>query len=769
MYYLFLPVAIAASAVLFLILLLLKKFNIVRFSVGIKSAVCGFVLTTAVSLAFFTFFNIMLGMIGVKTTVPSAFIAAVLSLGANLAFADKFGVEFSNSGVGSSVKTAAKSALIIVLLECTLFNISSFSSMNNKPLSLDLTSAYDINDMSVLESGLTVNQSNNAEFTLKIPPVDINSVSVRLSDNDGEPKMAEVSFLFKDANISSAFVDSSSAWVKVNGKDEIVKLKADKISELKVKISGADEAIIDDITLDPIRPFSVSIFRVLALMFILTAAIFIKKCRLHDIKINKKSIGQFAVAMIAMCCCLAVCITLFAANADSAFEDYDISVSPLSKAPYHQLFDAFQKGQLNLDVPVDERLIEAGDKAYDTSYLMNNAVSFEWDRAYYNGKYYVYFGVAPEFLLYYPTYLLTHKLPSNQTAVSFFAMLCVIFSFMLIFKIANTVAKRPNYLITLLCAVAFSLSSGILLLCTFGDFYSIPILCGIAFLLLLTYFTIGAYSNPRWYFCLACGVCASIVAASRPTLIIMCLSLAPFYIGILTDKKHNAKNKLLCVLAFAIPVMITAAGLMAYNYIRFDSVFEFGAKYQLTVSDISYNTVSFSMLMPAIYYYFFEPVGVSGTFPQIAPRLYNIGNVGRYFYNCASFGLFNFPIMWSAVLYPSVVKKTRLDKKLKAFVGATIGLSVVIAFLDFSLAGVNLRYLADIAPMFCVAAAVLLIVCEERMRNRGYGHKLCYFAIVLLLLSSIIIGFFLLLSTEPCSVRKSCPELFDLIYSAFKM
>ena len=46
---------------------------------------------------------------------------------------------------------------------------------------------------------------------------------------------------------------------------------------------------------------------------------------------------------------------------------------------------------------------------YDTSYLLANAIPYLADYAYYEGKYYVYFGIVPELLFYLPCLALTGR------------------------------------------------------------------------------------------------------------------------------------------------------------------------------------------------------------------------------------------------------------------------------------------------------------------------------------------------------------------------
>ena len=68
---------------------------------------------------------------------------------------------------------------------------------------------------------------------------------------------------------------------------------------------------------------------------------------------------------------------------------------------YEQQFDAFLKGQLYLDIPVDTNLLSL-ENPYDKTERAATGVLYAWDHAFYHGKYYSYYGTAPILVFYYP-------------------------------------------------------------------------------------------------------------------------------------------------------------------------------------------------------------------------------------------------------------------------------------------------------------------------------------------------------------------------------
>ncbi len=65
---------------------------------------------------------------------------------------------------------------------------------------------------------------------------------------------------------------------------------------------------------------------------------------------------------------------------------------------YYSLIDAIKEAHLYLDFEPSSALKNM-DNPYDFRERYAQNVAFKWDHAYYDGKYYVYFGAAPAILL----------------------------------------------------------------------------------------------------------------------------------------------------------------------------------------------------------------------------------------------------------------------------------------------------------------------------------------------------------------------------------
>ena len=110
--------------------------------------------------------------------------------------------------------------------------------------------------------------------------------------------------------------------------------------------------------------------------------------------------------------------------ADTAPVAYPLEGPVENCNPYVQQFDALKKGQAHLDIEPDPKLAKL-DNPYDPG--QRSKVSYLWDRAYYDGKYYSNFGIAPVLTVYMPWYLLTGELPGTGSVMTVFLFLAAIF------------------------------------------------------------------------------------------------------------------------------------------------------------------------------------------------------------------------------------------------------------------------------------------------------------------------------------------------------
>ena len=114
---------------------------------------------------------------------------------------------------------------------------------------------------------------------------------------------------------------------------------------------------------------------------------------------------------------------------------------PQHRNQYELLADSILDGHIYIDYDVDEKLLNMKNP-YDTKKREELNVSYHWDHAFYKGKYYVYFGVAPVFLTFIPYKIITGHSLTTYHATQLYIALFIIGLFVLFYDFSNLYIKR---------------------------------------------------------------------------------------------------------------------------------------------------------------------------------------------------------------------------------------------------------------------------------------------------------------------------------------
>lgn len=451
--------------------------------------------------------------------------------------------------------------------------------------------------------------------------------------------------------------------------------------------------------------------------------------------------------------------------------------------PYLQQFDAMMKGQLHLDYPPSAELL-ALDNPYD--YSARQGIYFLRDRALYGGQYYSYFGIGPILAVYAPYYFLTGSLPAYDTVSIIFSVLTALFMSMAIIKFAAMYTKKlplPILWITTLCAV---FASQIFLIMR-GNvrFYYIASMSGMAFLAAFLWLflcgisgsmRIAPGSQRQWkksVFYLLAGICYGLCFLSRYNMALVAafFILPALWFTILTERKNGKsrlrrfKSILPELICLGLPVILAVGGQLILNYLRFDSLFEFGTTYQLTVSDISQNRLRLGDLPHAIYHYFRQPLKKTAAFPFVTLGYQPLDSYGHFVYSDTNMGLLVIPMLWVLFATPVIWLKKQPGWGGKLTLSAALVGMAAVAFFNFCLGGVVFRYVCDLTLTGSFAsAAVILTLCDRNKNSRL--RFLGDWAVIGLMLFSILICLLLCFTVSP-NLSPYCPQLFITLKQLF--
>lgn len=474
--------------------------------------------------------------------------------------------------------------------------------------------------------------------------------------------------------------------------------------------------------------------------------------------------NQILVWLALLLCLVSIGLGIAAAGENPKIP-YPLQQAPETYGCYVQQFDAFRKGQLNLDLKVDPKL-KAMKNPYDHSARAAENVSFSWDRSYYQGKYYSYFGVVPVFAVYYPYYALFHALPTDSQAGMILALWTIPFLLLLLRELALRYCKRINLLLLLLGMTAAVFSSMLFILQISADFYYIAYLSEMLFLCVFLFLIFRAARTrrpgTRALLLFLSGAAYVFAVGSRPVAALSIVLAAPVLLKELLHGEGRFRRRLLRLCAFAVPVLCGALALMEYNFLRFGSPFEFGTTYQLTIDNMSYNRFSILNLIPAVYHYFFQ-------FPNLDPKFPFLHVVDKQFIYYSSYklhivmlGMMSFPSLWWIFgMRRAPVYRERNDARL--FFWTILLLSLGIAVLNYSVSGTDIRYVTDFSLLLSALSFLIILDSNRRYAGSGRAKETCSFPYALScasLILTILVGTAVIFSNERNTIYYSSPAFY---------
>ncbi len=562
-------------------------------------------------------------------------------------------------------------------------------------------------------------------------PVNSVSFSVKKADEAAEETLLPVNFYIADENNTTVAALARSERIAAGSEERRATVYISSYGDASyIDITFADlseELIVTDIVVNPTYKFSFDMLR-FALIFTLLVFVYVMKTGGTGKRIRAEmTFRQAAVISAAICSAAAVTVWIFGLSGETGnYIIYPLERGVESYSPYIQQFDAFMKGQLHLDVQPSAELL-ALENPYSPG--ERNGISYLFDRAFYDGKYYSYFGIAPIITVYLPFYLLTGGLPTDSTVMGIFSLVTAVLLPLAVIEWSKLRGKNLPW-ISAVCGIGAYFASMILLIQRGrAPFYYIASIAGMAFVSAFLFFAVKALQSKRRFvktiLMVLAGVSFGLGFLSRINSVLpVSFAIAVFIIiyAVQSFKEKKIKAFIGEMAALGLPVAAALAFSLCYNYARFGNPLQFGTDYQLTVANASSYELYPGGIIPAIFHYFIQPFEISDQFPYIQLDFLRLGDYGRSLYIDSSFGIFAVPFMLSLFLSPVLFKSDKVSKNGKILLSVSLISMAVTAFADLCLGGVIFRYTSDILLFAAfVSAAVLLEFCSLMQEKYGNG------------------------------------------------
>ncbi|MGI6264842.1 MAG: hypothetical protein ACOYJY_05185 [Acutalibacteraceae bacterium] len=561
---------------------------------------------------------------------------------------------------------------------------------------------------------------------------DINSevgyvhLNIAVKDSHGQPRPTELTVYLRDQGNAEYYRAGTASYTQEHPKGSYFRINAyGAVKDIKVQFDTGSGGTytLESADINGSVPLFVSPARVLVL-FLLFALLY--ALRPSSVIYGNAFWDRFRAARRG-CVALLLAINVVLLGCFAGLNDAFVHPVWEHHQQYAKLARALADGKTYIETPEQEQrelvylaeLDDPYDRAARKALFDEKHAAVPWDAAYYNGHLYVYFGVVPVVVAYLPYYLATgNDLPTFSLAVVTFAMILAgAFVFMRAF-VKRYFPDTPFALYVMLslllgngtCAAEYTLVA---------SFYIIPITFATAF----TLWALGLWLSAarRWdggqqgvVPRVAIGsVFAALVAGCRPQFLVFSLLALPIFWGA-AKREWRQKNILVKAAAFAAPYVVVAGCLMYYNAIRFGSVFDFGANYNLTTNNMPLRGWKWSRLPDGFFEYLFRLPNIDLQFPFIHAASTGSPYVGMTIREPMFGGVLITHVFLWMLLFTRRARGVLRQKRLWGFVGICALAAVAVIAADTEIAGILWRYTGDFLPLLYLAAIAVFLSLYHR-------------------------------------------------------
>ena len=406
---------------------------------------------------------------------------------------------------GTLLRVARAVALLVLvaaLLEVFVFNFNYFASAGYRTINLenrlDMESEDGTYALTSIDHVLEFSHLNTEIHNIKVdfaPDQPAQNVTLKIQFTDA----AHLTYFDStEYTVGVPPVDVST----MGERTQYINLQtAGLVENLRIEVVGDEVSypiLLDGIYLNAHRPFEFSLLRFgTAVGILLLGYAFRPGSAIYRIRIvenpRKSKVGIIFAVTVEVA--LLTSFLLFGSNlvgvATSSYNygSWDgtslvntFEVGGDNAQQYAELARAMAEGRLYLEEEPPAWLQEMNDpydKGARDELQKETGEKYLFDVAYYEGRYYVYFGVVPVLLFYLPFYLLTGANFPTAIGVLVMAIAFVLGATALLDRFARYHFRSVSLGVYLLLQIPTVACSGILYLAKFPTFYSLPIMCGV--------------------------------------------------------------------------------------------------------------------------------------------------------------------------------------------------------------------------------------------------------------------------------------------------
>jgi len=560
-------------------------------------------------------------------------------------------------------------------------------------------------------------------------PIDSVRFTVRTTDSAQRESFAVVGYYVADENSTKSAALARREKIAVGSDEREITAYFNSYgnaSYLDITFEDFKTGLtVTDLVINPSYEIGFNLLRFTFIFAFFVLIYLMKQKGVIENLLNGLNFNGAAVISLTVCISFSVLMVyLSASGGEKLYLPYPLENGVESYHPYIQQFDAFIKGQLHLDVTPSQELL-ALDNPYNPG--ERAGVSFLFDRAFFEGKYYSYFGIAPIIAVYLPFYLMSGLIAGDSIVMGIFSVITSVFLPLAVIEWSKLRGKNPPW-VAAICGIGAYFASAVLLIQRGrAVFYYIASIAAMAFVSAFLFFILKATQCRKQplkiLFMALAGISFALAFLSRINAVLpVAFAIAAFVVmyAIKGIKDKKIKKLIGELAALGLPVAAAIGFSLWYNNARFGNPLQFGTDYQLTVADASKYELFSGGFAAAFYHYFLQPFISDEFFPYIHLDFTRFAGYGRSMYIDSCFGIFAIPFMFSLLLSPVILKNKKISANGKILLSVSLISLPITAFADFCLGGVIFRYTTDIMLFAAFVSSVLLLEFLALMRGK-YG------------------------------------------------
>lgn len=603
-------------------------------------------------------------------------------------------------------KILLKSIIITIIFEIIIFNFTTYTSFVR-------TIGKEKKEYVVGDLTSWVGDDNRTIFEIRDINSEVATVKVEF-DEEFVKNPLDYNLAYSDETSEELrYLNQSKVYTPLLKSTEYMSTHfTGKVKSLDVNVDhdSFDYVAIKCVKINEIIPIDIVIPRIIVVFLIVFFVSFIKNHEVFKEKFDKKNFKQELILIMLLYITFFLLFSLLMMTMSNEGEELEFYTK--------EFIDALNNKQVHLDLDVSDELLGL-ENPYDQlsrDKQIQRDEEYNWDTAYYNGKYYMYFGILPALTLLLPFYKITGIYMISNFAILIYELLSLILLKSILEKTINLLFKDKKIEFKIVFFMHLILYFGTMFFYIMGipRMYELVIVAGVYAVLQGVWFLFKTFEKEKvnfiYLFFASLFMAASI--AARPTQIFMSVVIAVVGIKLLIKyiKDKNVKDIIKLVLSIGIPYITVAALLMYYNYIRFGNVLEFGASYQLTVNNMDILKVGPAAGMKALFVNLFNIPTFTMDFPFLINNSNVISHHGYYYYESLVGGIFFFvPLLFILFDIFKFNKNKGIEKNIKIIVNSLLVLAVCILFTNSIVGGCIGRYLVDAMWLFVLASEIMFL------------------------------------------------------------